>query len=66
MPTTISAMNQFTLAEYALAERLSKVLLEAVPGYADHEDLPAAIKAVAGYAAEIACNKLEGANAAKD
>lgn len=52
-------MNQFTLAEYALAERLARVLLEAVPGYADHEDLPAAIKAVAGYAAEIACNKLE-------
>jgi len=52
-------MNQFTLAEYALAERLARVLLEAVAGYADHEDLPAAIKAVAGYAAEIACNKLE-------
>ena len=65
MPTTISDMNQFTLAEASLAHTLANVLLEIVPQYADHEDLPAAIKAVAGYAAEIACKKLE-ANSGND
>lgn len=95
-------MNQFTIAEQTLANKLANVLLIAfddchvikdvanrsakvansdlrgleeldklpivhianmlrhyVPQYAQPEDLPAAIKAVAGYAAEIACNKLE-------
>ena len=38
---------------------IARMLSHYVPQYASPEDLPAAIKAVAGYAAEIACNKLE-------
>lgn len=38
---------------------IANMLRHYVPQYASPEDLPAAIKAVAGYAAEIACNKLE-------